>query len=138
MLALATEIFGQLCNQSREKHIIFCGFLIVVLQCLHWHRQNLLSPNKYDIFQKENLAVKLEAKAKKFYTMACHLRSEPALVALLENELEKKDISRFCRTYLDSGALYKLEAQDCLAIVFAYTSGDLQTVFMLKSLLITF
>jgi hypothetical protein len=28
------------------------------------------SPNKYNLFQKENLAVKSEAVAKKFYTMA--------------------------------------------------------------------
>jgi hypothetical protein len=65
------------------------------------------SPNKYDLFQKENLAVKSEAVAKKFYTMARHLCSEPALVALLENWLEKKDGSRFCRTQKDSWALYK-------------------------------
>jgi hypothetical protein len=78
------------------------------------------SPNKYDLFQKENLAVKSEAIAKKFYTMAHHLRLELALVALLENWLEKKDGSRFCCTHLDFGALYKLEAQDCLAIIFAY------------------
>jgi hypothetical protein len=49
------------------------------------------SRNKYDLFQKENLAVKLEAIAKKFYTVACYLHSELALVTLLENWLEKKD-----------------------------------------------
>jgi hypothetical protein len=31
------EILGQFCNQLREKHITFHGFLIVILQCLHWH-----------------------------------------------------------------------------------------------------
>jgi hypothetical protein len=51
------------------------------------------SPNKYDLFQKENLAVKSEAVAKKFYTMAHNLRLELALVALLENWLEKGWIS---------------------------------------------
>jgi hypothetical protein len=90
------------------------------------------SPNKYDLFRKENLAVKSEAIAKKFYTVARHLRTEPALVALLENWLEKKDGSRFCRTHLDSGALYKLEAQDRLAIVSGYASGDLQTCVFVK------
>jgi hypothetical protein len=45
------------------------------------------SPNKYDLFQKENLGVKSEAVAKKFYTVARHLCLEPALVALLENWL---------------------------------------------------
>jgi hypothetical protein len=90
------------------------------------------SPNKFDLFQKENLAVKSEAVAKKFYIIARHLCSEPALVALLENWLEKKNGSRFCYTHLDSGALYKLEAQDHLAIVSAYASGDLQMCVYVK------
>jgi hypothetical protein len=64
--------------------------------------------------------------------MAHHLRLEPALVGLLENWFEKKDGSRFCCTHLDSGALYKLEAQDRLAIVSAYASGDLQTCVYVK------
>jgi hypothetical protein len=48
------------------------------------------SPNKYNLFQKENLAVKSEAVAKKFYIVAHHLHSELALIALLENWLEKR------------------------------------------------
>jgi hypothetical protein len=90
------------------------------------------SSNKYNLFQKKNLAVKSEVIAKKFYTVARHLHLEPALVALLENWLEKKDRSRFCHTHLDSGALYKLEAQDHLAIVSVYASGDLQTCVYVK------
>jgi hypothetical protein len=76
--------------------------------------------------------VKLEAVAKKFYTMAYHLCSELTLVAPLENWLEKKDGSQFCHTHLDFGALYKLEAQDCLAIVSAYAFGDLQMCVFVK------
>jgi hypothetical protein len=49
------------------------------------------STNKYNLFQKENLVVKSETVTKKFYTVACHLCLELALVALLENWLEKKD-----------------------------------------------
>jgi hypothetical protein len=95
------------------------------------------SSNKYNLFQKENLMVKSEAIAKKFYTIACHLHSKLALIALLENWFEKINGSRFCHTHLDSGALYKLETQDCLAIISTYASGDLQTCIYVKNLLMT-
>jgi hypothetical protein len=76
--------------------------------------------------------LKSEAKAKKFYIVARYLHLELALVALLENWLEKKDGSWTLGPYTNWKP--RITWQLFLHILL----GIYKHVFVLKSLLMTF
>jgi hypothetical protein len=103
--------------------LTFVGELHILLRLVReWEHY---SPQKYELFQQENLAAKLVTVAKNFFTVGHHLQNDEELVALLTDWLRTGDGSCFAKTHIEMSGLHKLEPADLLAIIQAYAQGTL-------------